>query len=101
MSTKRKPLLSDIRDISEDESEFPSHWRDGYRFAENLYEAARAKDAALIQRLVDALDLVKDTMEMYASCQCDGTGCPICRVFDKGDNALFSAAAAGFTPTEP
>jgi len=59
------------------------------------------EQADLIQRLVDALELVKDTMEMYASCQCDGTGCPICRVFDKGDNALFAAAQHGFKPTRP
>lgn len=62
-------------------------------------EADRAKDAELIQRLVNALDETKDAFELYASCECDGTGCPICRVLDRGENALFSANDQGFKPT--
>lgn len=60
---------------------------------------ALADSAQLIQRLVNALDETKDAFELYASCQCDGTGCPICRVMDRADNALFSANEHGFKPT--
>lgn len=58
-----------------------------------------ADNAKLIQRLVNALDETKDAFELYASCQCDGTGCPICRTLDRAENALFSANDQGFKPT--
>lgn len=64
-------------------------------------EAARAKDAELIQTLADALDQTRDAFDLYASCRCDGSGCPVCRVMDKADNALFAAIQQGFKPSQP
>jgi hypothetical protein len=72
----------DVRAISESESEFPDHWRDGFGYAETIYEAARAKDTELIQRLVDCVDMLEGW--------CDFTS-----------KTMELAAAAGFKPSEP
>ena len=57
----------------------------GANMVRDIYEAARAKDAELIQRLVDCLQQIADeghwTPDMH--------------------ELLNIAAAAGFTPTEP
>lgn len=83
MSTKREPLLSDEGVVRLDDI----HGKKMSPFeVRDIYEAARAKDAELIQRLVDALN-----NEQYVpSIQ---TTTP-----DESRRAL-AATAAGFTPT--
>ena len=71
-----------------------------YAVANALYND-RQKTREVVQRLVDALDEMKDAFEMYASCQCDGTGCPVCRKLDKADNALFVAQAINIKSSRP
>ena len=56
----------------------------------DIYEAARAKDAELIQRLAYWLHRVKSLPDVDADERCW-----------MGDDALAAAAAAGFKPTEP
>lgn len=90
MSTKkREPLLSDdevyaIVDKSQrmDDTEWDCACNATSEAIE-LYEAARAKDAALIQTLVDAIQLVAD----------QGTWTP------EMHEALDAANEAGFTPS--
>jgi hypothetical protein len=67
----------------------------------DFYELDRAKTREVVQRLVDALDEMKDAFELYASCQCDGTGCAVCRKLDKADNALFVAESMNIKPSKP
>ena len=55
----------------------------------DFYEAARSKDAELIQRLVDALNVACN----YAVCYEDAE-------FVKGADALSAAEAAGFKPSD-
>ena len=69
----------------------------------DYYEAERAKDAELIQRLVDALEWL-----VYLEfCNAEGlsSGAPTSRdwqqAFDKAQQQIEAAAAAGFTPTHP
>ena len=69
----------------------------------DYYEAAHAKDAELIQRLVDALEWL-----VYLEfCNAEGlsSGAPTSRdwqqAFDKAQQQIEAAAAAGFTPTHP
>jgi hypothetical protein len=93
-NTKREPLLSDqsIREtfmygslILDAEHGFMS----GANYARHEYEDARAKDAELIQRLVDALNVACN----YAVCYEDAE-------FVKGADALSAAEAAGFKPSD-
>ena len=77
MSNKREPLLSDA-DITKAITNLPGG---GAHFVRDTYEAARAKDADLIQRLVD----------VSAKCV------PI----DEIVAAIAAAEAAGFKPSEP
>ena len=88
-NTKREPLLSDkvIRDtfmygslIKDAEHGFMS----GANYVRDFYEAARAKDAELIQTLVDALAETADYGSTYPF------------VMD----ALSDAAGAGFKPSD-
>ena len=64
-NTKREPLLSDdelreMRDNTSTISTYPVHaWLDGAMDIRDHYEAARAKDAELIQMLVDDLRLLR------------------------------------------
>jgi hypothetical protein len=84
---KREPLLSD-----EELMELTYVKEDGRRPSEQVrdfYEAARAKDAELIQRLVDALNVACN----YAVCYEDAE-------FVKGADALSAAEAAGFKPSD-
>jgi hypothetical protein len=102
MSNKREPLLSDqsIREtfmygslILDAEHGFMS----GANYARHEYEDARAKDAELIQQLVDALEWVA----AYDN------GCPL-PTWERGYNNAWSIAnsaraaakAAGFKPSE-
>jgi hypothetical protein len=94
-NTKREPLLSD-----EELMELTYVKEDGRRPSEQVrdfYEAARAKDAELIQRLVDALEWVA----AYDN------GCPL-PTWERGYNNAWSIAnsaraaakAAGFKPSD-
>ena len=80
--TKREPLLSD-KDINDPKLVIPL----GAKMIRDIYEAARAKDAELIQQLVDALANLRHIYEFRE---------PL-----TGMDELEAAAAAGFKPTEP
>jgi hypothetical protein len=105
--TKREPLLSD--EFMENHAD---KWNEGVRgitiqhrtcllqgadWAREHYEAARAKDAELIQKLVDALEWVA----AYDN------GCPL-PTWEKGYNNAWSIAnsartaaeAAGYKPSD-
>lgn len=72
------------------------------KFAEACIKAARAKDAELIQRLVDALE----GLVYLEFCNEEGlsSGAPSSkdwkRAFDKAQEQIDAAKAAGFTPSE-
>lgn len=96
MSTKeREPLLNDDDALTMARKE-ASNWRVGNQSdavagaeetilaVRKIYEAARAKDAELIQQLVDALAFERDSV---VSCM-------------ESTIALQASASAGFTPTE-
>jgi hypothetical protein len=91
-NTKREPLLSD-KDINDPKLVIPL----GAKMIRDIYEADRAKDAELIQRLVDALEWVA----AYDN------GCPL-PTWEKGYNNAWSIAnsaraaaeAAGFKPSD-
>ena len=91
MSTKREPLLSDssLKDAEEtiEVSSVPVDKL--YRFRE-IYEASRAKDAELIQMLVDAMYSLRKSVRMAPYNTLLGF-----------DNALDAATAQGFKPSEP
>jgi hypothetical protein len=85
---KREPLLSD-----EELMELTYVKEDGRRPSEQVrdfYEAARAKDAELIQQLVDALANLRDIHQFRVGRE------PL-----TGMDELEAAAAAGFKPTNP
>jgi DNA-binding GntR family transcriptional regulator len=76
-NTKREPLLSDADLGYVKDTHTPEQVRD-------IYEAARAKDAELIQQLVDALH------------RFDPSG-----LFETSEVPLAAAKAAGFKPSQP
>ncbi len=78
-NTKREPLLSD-RNL----------WDRSAEIVRDFYEAARAKDAELIQRLVDGLHNVATLADVDTD-----ERSTIAR------NPLAAAEAAGFKPTNP
>jgi hypothetical protein len=78
-NTKREPLLSD-EDINDPKLVIPI----GAKMIRDIYEAARAKDAELIQQLVDALH------------RFDPSG-----LFETSEVPLAAAKAAGFKPSQP
>jgi len=84
MSTKRQPLLSDD-DINDPKLVIPL----GAKMIRDIYEAARAKDAELIQELLDAL--VPPMVSLDAPLE----------MMVKAKGAIELAASAGFKPTEP
>ena len=92
-NTKREPLLSD-KDINDPKLVIPL----GAKMIRDIYEHHRAKDAKLIQQLVDALEWVA----AYDN------GCPL-PTWEKGYNNAWSIAnsaraaakAAGYKPSEP
>jgi hypothetical protein len=94
-NTKRNPLLSDDA-ISEAFLYGPfvpdalHGYRSGANYARDIYEAARAKDAELIQQLVDALANLRDIHEFRVGRE------PL-----TGMDELEAAAAAGFKPSNP
>jgi hypothetical protein len=111
-NTKREPLLSD--EFMENHAD---KWNEGVRgitiqhrtcllqgadWAREHYEAARAKDAELIQQLVALCRAVVnglDEMMRPANMECDGAYCTGCWKDINGQlvKLLF---AAGFKPTE-
>jgi len=96
------PLVSDekIKDIRSRHDHALSVKASAYEVSD-IYESDRLKTREVVQRLVDALDEMKDAFELYASCQCDGTGCAVCRKLDKADNALFVAESMNIKPSRP
>jgi hypothetical protein len=84
-NTKREPLVSD-KDINDPKLVIPL----GAKMIRDIYEAARAKDAELIQRLVDALENLRDIHQFRVGRE------PL-----TGMDELEAAAAAGFKPSEP
>ena len=80
--TKREPLLSD-KDINDPKLVIPL----GAKMIRDIYETARAKDAELIQQLVDALANLRHIYEFRE---------PL-----TGMDELEAAAAAGFKPSNP
>ena len=97
---KRHPLLSDDALVELTVKE------DGRRPSEQVrdyYEAARDKDAELIQQLFDALN----RLVYLELCNAEGlsSGAPTSRdwqqAFDKAQQQIDAAAAAGFKPSEP
>ena len=94
MSTKeREPLFSDavIHNMllsRSTVSDTPSYaWTDGAHDVRDLYEAARAKDAELIQRFVDHND------------KWLGKGCIEADI--EWDNIVLDCIKAGYKPSEP
>lgn len=89
MITKREPLLSD-KLIEHSVSTLPDNGyirriaKECFEDARSIYEAARAKDAELIQMLVNALEFERMSL---VSCM-------------ESKKALDAAAAAGFKPSE-
>ncbi len=93
MTTKREPLLSDADIDTLKAGRFELGL--GMKHAREVYEAARAKDAELIQMLVNALRPLHGTLSQTVFYDSFPTYVlPI-------DAALEAAAAAGFTPSEP
>jgi hypothetical protein len=94
-NTKREPLLSDDA-ISEAFLYGPlvvdalHGYLSGANYARDIYEADRAKDAELIQRLVDALENLREIHQEWAG-----------REALTGMDELAAAKAAGFKPLEP
>ena len=96
ITKEREPLLSD------DEIEryammytIPTRYEAerALKYAKAIYEAARAKDAALIQQLVDALKQTR----FLASCEYGDEEPAVI----ESKAAIAAAASAGFTPSEP
>ena len=83
-NTKREPLLSDDTLYKWSTENILSSVR-----VRDTYEAARAKDAELIQMAVDAMKIICD----YARI-CDE------HPFVDGDKFLAAAEAAGFKPSD-
>jgi hypothetical protein len=86
MSNKPRPLFTD----EEVDASYPNGKMKLSRWdIHTIYEAARAKDAELIQRLVDALyGLQFDEANVIPA-------------YNKADAAIAAAEAAGFKPSEP
>jgi hypothetical protein len=83
-NTKREPLLSD-KDINDPKLVIPL----GAKMIRDIYENARAKDAELIQQLVDALLRCERTYT-------HGQG----GAYEAAVIGLNEAAAAGFKPSD-
>lgn len=91
--TKREPLLSEASHIDapcEYNSNESFAWASGHDRARDIYEAARSKDAELIQRLVYALANLRDIHEFRVGRE------PL-----TGMDELAAAEAAGFKPSTP
>jgi hypothetical protein len=84
-NTKREPLVSD-KDINDPKLVIPL----GAKMIRDIYENARAKDAELIQMLVDALENLREIHQEWAGRE------PL-----TGTDELAAAAAAGFKPSKP
>jgi hypothetical protein len=83
-NTKREPLLSD-EDINDPKLVIPI----GAKMIRDIYEAARAKDAELIQQLVDDLRLLRIEF-----------GNRVGQTTQIGIPSLSDAEAAGFKPSD-
>ena len=82
--TKREPLLSD-KDINDPKLVIPL----GAKMIRDIYEAARAKDAELIQQLVDDLRLLRIDF-----------GNRVGQTTEVGVASLSAAEDAGFKPSD-
>jgi hypothetical protein len=83
-NTKREPLLSD-EDINDPKLVIPI----GAKMIRDIYEAARAKDAELIQQLVDDLRLLRIEF-----------GNRVGQTTQIGIPSLSDAEADGFKPSD-
>jgi hypothetical protein len=83
-NTKREPLLSD-EDINDPKLVIPL----GAKMIRDIYEAARAKDAELIQMLVDDLRLLRIEF-----------GNRVGQTTEIGIASLSAAEADGFKPSD-
>jgi hypothetical protein len=91
MSNKREPLLSydEIHEL-EDQGTGELEWALSRYDIANAYEAARTKDAELIQMLVDDLRLLRIEF-----------GNRVGQTTQIGIASLSDAEAAGYKPTKP
>lgn len=90
MSDPLNPYPGNLRRLVVDDSDLDllilrTNDLDGLKHVRDTYEAMRAKDAELIQQLVDALEPVHSGYPDYMDVQ----------------DALEAAAVAGFKPSEP
>jgi hypothetical protein len=83
-NTKREPLLSD-KDINDPKLVIPL----GAKMIRDIYEADRAKDAELIQQLVDDLRILRIDF-----------GNRVGQTTQIGIASLSAAEAAGFKPSD-
>ena len=92
-NTKREPLLSD-EEIERYSMMYtiPSRYETAraLKYAKGIYEAARAKDAELIQQLVDDLRILRIEF-----------GNRVGQTTQIGIASLSAAEAAGFKPSDP
>jgi hypothetical protein len=84
-NTKREPLVSD-KDINDPKLVIPL----GAKMIRDIYEAARAKDAELIQMLVDDLRILRIEF-----------GNRVGQTTEIGIASLSAAEAAGYKPLDP
>lgn len=92
MSTKREPLLSDEQIATKCNFMCYPHESIAVRLCTSLrdmYEAARAKDAELIQRLVDDIAMLQAVFATEAGYETRW-----------GDDGLAAANEAGFKPSD-
>lgn len=115
-NTKREPLLSDegyrqiINDLADGcgvDTRTPEGSRayttmsETARAVREVYEAARAKDAELIQLLVDALYKAPGVSMLHEGvCNDQSCGCDQVKDTNEARKILAAAEAAGFKPSD-
>lgn len=73
---------------------------EGLEHVRDIYEAARAKDAELIQKLVDALDWYVKEDDVMEGGEWDEMNAPWIEGRNEAEKVLAAADARGFKPTE-
>ena len=110
MSKKREPLLSyhqidlDAQEYAAEQNDCYANDYDGYwiggKSVQEVYEAARAKDAELIQKLVDALDWYVKEDDVMEGGEWDEMNAPWIEGRNEAEKVLAAADAEGFKPTD-